>query len=309
MRVAGIDCGTNSLRLLVADAQSGLLTAVHREMRIVRLGAGVADTGRLSPAALRRTADALGDYAATIRSLGVERVRFVATSAARDATNRTELVAVVHNRLGVPAEIISGAEEAALSLRGVRAGLRAAPGAEIVVLDIGGGSTELVLGAANERDEVRALISMDIGCVRLTEQCLPDDPPTAAQVAQLCRVVRAQLAGVDEQLRTAARTGILVGVAGSVTTVAGLALGLGAYDRQAIDAAVLSRVQIGQVSAELVAMTRAERQARAVIHPGRVDVIVAGALILREVTDWAEVDRVVVSECDILDGITASALD
>ena len=185
--VAGVDCGTNSLRLLVAEFRDGVFTELHRELRIVRLGEAVAETGRLSDAALERTDAALADYAETIRRFAAERVRFVATSAARDAANRDRLVDVVRRRLGIEAEIVSGAAEAALSMRGALAVARTQrPGTTVLVLDIGGGSTELVVGRVGERSP-RAAISLDIGCVRLTEVYLHGDPPTAEQAEASAR--------------------------------------------------------------------------------------------------------------------------
>jgi exopolyphosphatase / guanosine-5'-triphosphate,3'-diphosphate pyrophosphatase len=306
--VAGVDCGTNSLRLLVAGFRDGEFNELHRELRIVRLGEGVAETGRLSEAALQRTDAALADYADTIHRLGAERVRFVATSAARDATNAERLVEVVRRRLGIVAEIVSGAEEAALSWRGALAVTRAQPvGTSVLVADIGGGSTELVAGAMDE-DAPRATVSLDIGCVRLTEQYLHDDPPTLAQAEALRRAVDAQLGVVDPGIRAAA-AGMVVGVAGTVTTIAALAHGLDEYDRSVVHGAELSTSDIDRTTARLVRAGHAERAAMTVIHPGRVDVITAGALILSCVVAWGGVRRVVVSESDILDAIAASTLD
>jgi exopolyphosphatase/guanosine-5'-triphosphate,3'-diphosphate pyrophosphatase len=306
--VAGVDCGTNSLRLLVAEYRDGGFIELHRELRIVRLGEAVAETGRLSAAALQRTDAALADYAATIRRLGAERVRFVATSAARDAANRDQLVDVVRRRLGVAAEIVSGSEEAALSLRGALAVARGQPlGTSVLVVDIGGGSTELVVGAVGG-DVPRAAVSLDIGCVRLTELYLPDDPPTADQAEALHRGVREQLDTVEPRIRGAAE-GLVVGVAGTVTTIAALARGLIEYDRSIVHGTKLSPSDIVRTTERLVRASHAERVAMTVIHPGRVDVITAGALILSCIVDWGQVHRVVVSESDILDAIAASTLD
>ena len=224
MRVAGIDCGTNSIRLLIADIEDGALTDVVRRMEIVRLGEGVDKTGRLSEAALERTRKALTDYAGQIRDLGVPegRVRMVATSASRDAANADEFTAMVKGILGVAPEVITGDEEAALSFGGAVRGLPSTVDAPYLVVDIGGGSTEFVLGA----ETVEAAKSVDIGCVRMTERHLHDDPPTAAQieaaVADITAAVDTALTTVDPS-RTA-RT--LVGLAGSVTTVTALVLGL-----------------------------------------------------------------------------------
>jgi exopolyphosphatase/guanosine-5'-triphosphate,3'-diphosphate pyrophosphatase len=309
MIVAGVDCGTNSLRLLVAEFRDGEFTELHRELRIVRLGEAVAETGRLSEAALQRTDAALADYSDTIRRFRAERVRFVATSAARDAANRERLVDVVRRRLGIVAEIVSGPEEAALSLRGALAVTRARlSGTTVLVVDIGGGSTELVVGAVGE-DAPRAAVSLDIGCVRLTELYLHDDPPTAAQAEALRRAVHEQLDTVEPGIRAAAAAGLVVGVAGTVTTIAALACGLGEYDRSIVHGAELSTSDIARTTARLVAASHAERAAMTVIHPGRVDVITAGALILSCVVAWGGVRQVVVSEIDILDAIAASTLD
>jgi exopolyphosphatase/guanosine-5'-triphosphate,3'-diphosphate pyrophosphatase len=308
MIVAGVDCGTNSLRLLVAKFKDGEFTELHRELRIVRLGEAVAETGRLGEAALRRADAALADYAATIRRFGAERVRFVATSAARDAANRDRLVDVVRRRLGVVAEIVSGAEEAALSLRGALTVARGQPpGTSVLVVDIGGGSTELVVGVVGE-DVPRAAVSLDIGCVRLTELYLHDDPPTADQAETLRRAVREQLDTVEPGIRAAA-AGVVVGVAGTVTTIAALARGLVEYDRSIVHGTQLSTSDLARITELLVGASHAERVAMTVIHPGRIDVITAGALILSCVVDWGQVRRVVVSESDILDAIAASTLD
>jgi exopolyphosphatase/guanosine-5'-triphosphate,3'-diphosphate pyrophosphatase len=304
-RVAGIDCGTNSVRLLVVEVDhDGRRHELHREMRIVRLGQGVDRTGRITAAALERMRAALSDYAATLQELrvGPDRIRFVATSAARDAANRAEFEGLVEDVLGVAAHIVTGAVEAELSLRGAAAGLPPGP---LVVVDIGGGSTEFVLG---DRGGVRAAVSLDIGSVRLTERCFASDPPTTAQLAAADRVIADALQSVPPQLRLAAGASRLVGVAGTVTTIAALALGLSVYDRAAVDAAVLPAGAIARVSAGLLASTAEQRAARPVIHPGRVDVIAAGGLILRTVLDWSGAPSLTVSEHDILDGIVDSVI-
>ena len=300
MRVGAVDCGTNSIRLLVADVDGDRKTDVHREMRVVRLGQGVDRTGELAPEALERTRLALVDYAATCRDLGAQRVRMVATSATRDARNRDAFTALVVDVLGVPPEVVSGDEEAALSFDGATRGLDPAAG-PFLVMDIGGGSTELVLGTASPD----AALSVDVGCVRLTERHLADDPPTPAQVAAATADVDAALVLVRaavpvEQARTA------VGLAGSVTTVAAMALALEAYDAERIHLSRISAADVADVTARLLAMTRAERAALAVVHPGRVDVIGAGALVLATLVDRLGLPEVVVSEADILDGIAWS---
>jgi len=305
VRVAGIDCGTNSIRLLVADAVDGRLVDVVREMRIVRLGEGVDRTGSLAPQALERTRLALADYAATIAAHGTERVRMVATSATRDAANRDMFLAMVRTVLGVEPDVISGAEEAALSFIGAADGLPGVTG-PVLVADIGGGSTELVLGDASEPRRLRSH-SMDVGCVRMTERRLRDDPPTPAQVAATVDDLRAAiaLAAVDVPITDPAT---FVGVAGTVTTLAAIALGLPRYDAEAIHGSVLSAEQVHDVTARLLAMTHDERAALPVMHPGRVDVICGGALVLRPLVEAAGATNVIASEHDILDGIALSLL-
>jgi len=300
VRVGAVDCGTNSIRLLVADVAGGDMTDVHREMRVVRLGQGVDRTGELAPEALERTRLALIDYADTCRELGAERVRMVATSATRDARNRGAFATMVQDVLGVPPEVVSGDQEAALSFDGATRGLDPAQG-PFLVMDIGGGSTELVLGTSRPQ----AALSVDVGCVRLTERHLADDPPTTAQVAAAEADVDAAITRVRstvpvEQARTA------VGLAGSVTTVAALALGLQAYDADRIHLSRIPAADVAEVAARLLAMTRAERAALPVMHPGRVDVIGAGALVLATLVDRLALAEVVVSEADILDGIAWS---
>ncbi len=304
-RVAAVDCGTNSIRLLVADvdeAEGAPLREVDRRMEIVRLGEGVDRTGRLSPAALERTFTACDAYAEVIRAAGAERVRFVATSASRDVENRDDFVAGVRERLGVEPEVVTGDEEAWLSFAGATRELLGGDAATpFLVVDIGGGSTELVLG---DRD-VTAARSVDVGCVRMTERHLHDDPPTAGQVA-------AARADVEEAVRDAARTvplaeaRTLVGLAGSVTTVAAMALGLAAYDPERIHHSRISAADVHDVARTLLAMTHDQRAALPFMHPGRVDVIGAGALVLAVVLENVPVDEVLVSEHDILDGIAFS---
>ena len=303
MRVAAIDCGTNSIRLLVADVVDGRLVDVVRRMEIVRLGEGVDRTGQFAEAALERTFGALDDYVAQIGSLGAERVRMVATSATRDAANRDVFVGGVRNRLGVPPEVVSGDVEAALSFRGATADLSAAvAAAPYLVCDIGGGSTEFVLGDASG---VRAARSVDVGCVRMTERHLRDDPPAAEQVA----AARADIeAAIDEVASTVAigEAASLIGLAGSVTTVTALALGLADYDPERIHHARVSRDDVHAVTERLLAMDHAARAALSVMHPGRVDVIGAGALVLDTVMARGRFAEVIASEHDILDGIALS---
>ena len=310
-RVAAIDCGTNSIRLLVADVPpEGSHTDVLRRMEVVRLGQGVDATGRLAPEAIERTRRVLAEYAAAVRELGAEDVRMVATSATRDAANRADFEAMVRATLGRLTDVVTGREEAELSFRGATGSIAAAAAAHgsvpprppYLVVDIGGGSTEFVLG---DGSGVRAARSVDVGCVRLTERHLHDDPPTAAQVHRTVSDVRAALAEVTAEVpvREAAT---LVGLAGSVTTVAALALRLPAYDSAAIHGSRIGVDSVREVTADLLAAPRARRAAMPVMHPGRVDVIGAGALVLRVAMDELGFDEVVVSEHDILDGIALS---
>ncbi|MFI1578072.1 exopolyphosphatase [Embleya sp. NPDC020630] len=304
-RVAAIDCGTNSIRLLVADLDpaGGTLIDLDRRMRIVRLGQGVDRTGRLAPEALERTFAACVDYAEVIRELGAEQVRFVATSASRDAENRDDFRDGVRKILGVEPEVISGDEEAALSFVGATRELAGTGAVETpyLVVDLGGGSTEFVLGT----DRPEAARSVDIGCVRMTERHLRDDPPTPAQVAAAITDIEAALDQVAAVVPLA-RARTLVGLAGSVTTVAGIALDLPEYDSTTIHHARLTLDQVRTVTARLLASTHAERATIPVLHPGRVDVIAAGALVLRTIMERTGLTEVVVSEHDILDGIAWS---
>jgi exopolyphosphatase/guanosine-5'-triphosphate,3'-diphosphate pyrophosphatase len=313
-RVAAIDCGTNSIRLLVADVtehEDGTadLRDVHREMRIVRLGEGVDATKRLSVAALRRTRDALADYTMICRRKGAERVRMVATSATRDAGNRDEFFAMTRDILGVEAEVISGDEEARLSFTGAVGDLEPADG-PFVVSDIGGGSTELVVGTWDgKRAEVTGALSVDVGCVRITERCLPSDPPTAEEVALAKAFAEGALQPAFDAVPVSqART--WVGVAGTITTLSALAQGLPEYDSERTHLSRLSRADIGRTADELLRASKEERAANPVIHPGRVDVIGGGALITEVLADklarTAGISELLVSEHDILDGIALS---
>ncbi len=307
VRVAAVDCGTNSLRLLVADVdpRTGTLTDVVRTMRVVRLGQGVDATGAFAPEALARTLAAVDEAAAACRAHGVApaAVRFVATSATRDAANREELTAGVRERLGVDPEVVSGEEEARLSFTGATRELLGARPAPFLVVDLGGGSTEFVLGTG----DVEAALSVDVGSVRLTERHLRSDPPTAAEVA-------AAEADVDRALDEVARhvplerTGTLVGVAGTITTLTAAALDLPAYEAGSTHGAALPAERLRAACDAMLARTRPERAALPYLHPGRVDVIGAGALVWRRVL--ARVPGrgdVVTSEHDVLDGVALSA--
>ena len=329
IRVAAIDCGTNSLRLLVADVDpvAGRLTDVDRRMEIVRLGQGVDATGRLAPAALDRTLRALAGYAGIIADRSATAVRMVATSATRDAANSADFVRGVTAVLGVAPEVLTGDEEARLSFTGATAEFAAAaagtgggvagtgvgvagggplggPRPPYLVVDIGGGSTEFVLGGDPAGGPVSAL-SVDIGCVRLTERYLHSDPPAAAEIAAAVNDIGAALDRVAGALPVrAART--LVGLAGSVTTVAALALGLPHYDAAQIHHARISARQVAEQARGLLRQTREQRASLPVMHPGRVDVIGGGAMILDVVMRRFGFAEVLVSEHDILDGIAWS---
>ncbi|QAY64656.1 Ppx/GppA family phosphatase [Xylanimonas allomyrinae] len=310
-RVAALDCGTNSLRLLVADvAADGTLSEVERRTTIVRLGQGVDRTGELAPDALERTFAVTREYAQVVAATGAQDVRFVATSATRDARNRDVFFAGIRDAIGVEAEVISGDEEAQLSFRGATGAVSATHPGPYLVVDLGGGSTELVLG---ERAP-EAAVSMDVGSVRLTERHLHSDPPTPAEVAAARADVHAALDAAAAVVPLG-RTTTLVGLAGSVTSLTAYALGLRVYDRDAVDGTVLSVDDVLGACDRMLAMSRAERLALGFLQPGRADVLGAGAIV------WAEVVRrvrddvaaaggalthAVTSEHDILDGIARS---
>jgi exopolyphosphatase/guanosine-5'-triphosphate,3'-diphosphate pyrophosphatase len=310
-RVAAIDCGTNSLRLLIADVDPAQheLRDVVRRMEIVRLGQGVDATGRLAPEALARTLKVLGEYGSQIAEADAAAVRMVATSATRDASNAAEFSDGVQRVLGVLPEVISGGEEARLSFAGATAELAAAnpagrPEPPYLVVDIGGGSTEFVLGGADDADGLTA-ISVDIGCVRLTERHLRSDPPTPAEVAAATADVDGALARVAAAIPIPdART--LVGLAGSVTTVTAIALDLPVYDPARTHHARIAAQRVHEVTVQLLRQTRKERAAIRSLHPGRIDVIGAGALVLDRVMQSFGFADVVTSEHDILDGIAWS---
>jgi len=313
-RVAAIDCGTNSIRLLVADVTTGAdggpaYRDVHREMRIVRLGQGVDATGVLAPEALERTRAALADYTAVLRREGVDRVRMVATSATRDAANRDDFFGMVRATLGSDAEVISGDEEAQLSFVGAVGDLDPADG-PFVVVDVGGGSTELVVGELTASGAVvTAARSVDVGSVRITERCLPGDPPTADEV----REARSVAAGIlAEAFAAVPVEGVRtwVGVAGTITTLSAVAQGLPEYDPAAVHLSRLTGADLHRTADELLGLSREERGRHGAIHPGRIDVIGGGALIVdelaRELRGRAGITELVVSEHDILDGIARS---
>jgi exopolyphosphatase/guanosine-5'-triphosphate,3'-diphosphate pyrophosphatase len=297
VRLAALDVGTNSTRLLVADVEGGVIVAEQaREMVITRLGKGVDRTGRFDPGALARTLEVLAGYAETCRRLGVERRRLVATSATRDAADRQVFRDAVRDLLGVEAEVLTGQAEAAAAYRGATHGLDGEQAT--LVVDIGGGSTELILG---DGAAAKAMVSLDIGCVRLFERHLHSDPPTAAEVA-------AHPARDAEVLDPAAADRV-VGVAGTVTTVTAIALGLEAYDPRRIHRQTLDAADIGAVAGKLAAMTVAERAAMPVMATGREDVIAAGALLLDELVRRFDLREVIASESDILDGVLLGLAD
>jgi exopolyphosphatase / guanosine-5'-triphosphate,3'-diphosphate pyrophosphatase len=307
-RVAAIDCGTNSIRLLVADIDpaAGTLVDLDRRMEIVRLGQDVDRTGTLAPEALERTFAAAEVYASACRDLGVERTRFVATSATRDASNRNDFVDGIRERLGVEPEVVSGAEEASLSFAGATRELATGGAvAPYLVVDIGGGSTEAVRGGSG----VEASCSVDIGCVRLTERHLRTDPATDSEITAACGDISAALDRVEESV-SLADVGTLVGLAGSVTTVAAHALALERYDSHRIHRTRLPVADAVTACDDLLCMNREWRKALPYMHPGRVDVIGAGALIMREIIgrvgSRGHLADILVSEHDILDGIAWS---
>lgn len=310
-RVAAIDCGTNSIRLLIADvAADGTLADVDRDMVVVRLGQGVDKTGEFAADALERTFAATDDYASRCRAAGVDAIRFVATSATRDARNRDAFLDGVTARLGVTPEVISGDEEARLSFAGAVSAVAGGHDAPFLVVDLGGGSTELVLGST----EPQAAHSMDVGCVRMTERHLAGDPPTVEQIAAATADIHAAIDRAAAEVPLGeART--LVGLAGSITTVTAHALGLDHYDPRAINGSVLELDVAIASCTSLLAATYAQRAALPFMHPGRIDVIGAGALVWRTVMErvrdavreaGGELTSTVTSEHDILDGIALS---
>lgn len=304
MRVAAYDCGTNSLRILVADYDpaTGVMTELARDMRIVRLGEGVDRTGRISDAAMDRMLAALTEFNAVAQELKADRTRFCATSAARDAENAAHFAAAVRGVIGVDPEVIPGSEEAALSFAGAVGSLGDTCAKPYLVVDIGGGSTEFIIGG----EAVEASRSLDIGSVRLTERHFADDPPTDAQVAAAVADVEAALDTLTEAGVDLSKARTVVGVAGTVTTIAAGTLGLESYDREVIHHAELPVERVRSTVAELIAMSSDERRALGYMHPGRADVIGAGAVILDVLLRRTRVGSVLVSEHDILDGIALS---
>jgi exopolyphosphatase/guanosine-5'-triphosphate,3'-diphosphate pyrophosphatase len=300
MRVGAIDCGTNSIRLLIADIDGNNFREVVRDMEIVRLGQGVDETGQFHPDAIARTLAAVDKFAAEIAKRGVEKIRFCATSATRDATNRHLFVDGVRERLGIELEVISGDEEAALSFAGAIKDLDPSNGPFLVV-DIGGGSTEFVFGTST----VEAARSVNIGCVRMTERHFASDPATAEQIEAARSDIQAAIAQAAAVVPiTKAKT--LVAVAGTATTVAAAALDLPEYDRYTIHLSRISAQQTHDAATMFATSTREQRLALGYMHPGRVDVIAAGSLVLSEIMKATGASEFVASESDILDGMAFS---
>lgn len=300
MRVAAFDCGTNSIRLLIADIEGNNFRELYRGMEIVRLGQGVDKTGQFHPDAIERTFKAIDMFLVELRRRGVEKLRFCATSATRDATNRDLFLDGVHERLGIYPEVISGNEEAALSFQGASKELptREAP---FLVVDIGGGSTEFVFG----RTEVEVAKSVNIGCVRMSERHFHSDPPSAEEIALAT-------ADIDAAIEEAAnvvpikKARTLIAVAGTATTVAAAALGLSEYDPRVIHLSRISAERVHEISKIFLEMTHDRRKALPYMHEGRVDVITAGALVLSRIMSATGAEEFVASESDILDGMAWS---
>ena len=300
MRVAAIDCGTNSIRLLIADIDGNNFREITRLMEVVRLGQGVDKTGAFHPDAIARTLAAVDLYAAEIAKRGVEKIRFCATSATRDASNRDLFIDGVKERLGIEPEVIAGEVEAALSFAGATKDFDKSQG-PFLVIDIGGGSTEFVFGI----DSVEAARSMNIGCVRMTERHFTGDQPDPGQIASA-------IEDIDENIRQAAKSvpiteaKTVIMVAGTATTIAAAALDLPAYDRYAIHLSRISAERTHEISTELLRETREQRAAHGYMHPGRVDVIGAGSLVLDRIMKATGASEFVASESDILDGMAWS---
>ena len=300
MRVAAIDCGTNSIRMLIADIEGDNFREVIRTMEIVRLGQGVDQTGEFHVDAITRTLSAVDKLAIEIAKRGVQKIRFCATSATRDATNRHLFIDGVRERLGVEPEVISGEEEASLSFTGAIQDLSPTDGPFLVV-DIGGGSTEFVFGTGN----VEFAKSVNIGCVRMTERHFISDPVHTHEIEKARVDIQEAIAKAAAVVPiTTAKT--LIAVAGTATTVAAAALGLPEYDRYAIHLSRISADKAHEVAEMFLTSTREDRLALGYMHPGRVDVIPAGALVLSEIMKATGANEFVASESDILDGIARS---
>ena len=300
MRVAAIDCGTNSIRLLIADVQGDNFREVIRDMEIVRLGQGVDQTGEFHPDAIARTLTAVDKFANEIARRGVEKIRFCATSATRDAKNRDLFIEGVKARLGVAPEVITGEEEAALSFAGATKDLPDSI-APYLVIDIGGGSTEFVLGS----QKVAQAKSVNIGCVRMSERHFKSDPATQSEIESARKDIQSAINQASHVVDIKAAKS-LIAVAGTATTVAAAALELPVYDRYAIHLSRISAEQTHEVSERFLKLTRKERAALGYMHPGRVDVIGAGSLVLSEIVKAVGAKEFIACESDILDGIAFS---
>jgi len=301
--VAAIDCGTNSTRLLVTEGPGR--PPLERLMRITRLGQGVDATGRLSPEAVERTVAVLADYRKVMDSHGVERARMTATSAARDAANRDQFLRAAAETVGVSPELLTGEEEGRLAFAGATAELGRA-GGPFAVVDIGGGSTEFAVGQAG--GEPDGVVSVDIGCVRVTEKYLASDPPTAEELSQAISVIHAYLDDVERELPAVADAATLVGLAGTVAAVASVEIGLTAYDRDRLHHFVLTRPAVEDVFRTLATEARADRVHNPGLEEARADVIVGGTAVLVTVMRHFGFEHCLVSEADILDGLAASLL-
>jgi exopolyphosphatase / guanosine-5'-triphosphate,3'-diphosphate pyrophosphatase len=303
-RVGAIDIGTNTVRLLVADVdgdgENAALEPLDRRMRITRLGQGVDESRRLAPDAISRTLDVLREYRGALDDLGVERVRATATSAARDAGNREDFFGPAAEVLHLEPELLPGDEEARLSFLGATAGLDLP--APYLVVDIGGGSTEFVVGT----HEPEGLISIDVGSRRITEQYLQSDPPAPEELSEAMSVVRAHLADVELAIPAVREAATLVGVAGTITTVAAVELGLAEYDRNRIHHFRLTRSAAEDVFRTLATELADVRRHNPGLEPGRVDVIVGGTLVLVVIMRTFDFNEMLVSEADILDGLVRS---
>jgi exopolyphosphatase/guanosine-5'-triphosphate,3'-diphosphate pyrophosphatase len=302
LRVAAIDVGTNSARLLVAEGVGDGFRSIDRRMTITRLGQGVDTKHVLSPEALERTFAVIADYAATCGELGVERMRVTGTSAVRDARNREEFFEGVRRLTGSDAELLSGEEEARATFLGTLSDVEHVE--PVLVVDIGGGSTELIFG----KDEPERLVSLDIGCVRLFEKYLHSDPPTTEEIDSLREEANRELARAKEILNVS-RDARLIGVAGTVTQLATLKIGLPLYDPDVTHHVVLSHGDVRALSRRLKSLTYSQRKRIKGLEPGRADVILAGAEILLCVMETFDLPDVLVSEKDILDGLVIQLLE
>ncbi len=295
-----IDCGTNAIRLLIARVDGDHATDLVREMRTVRLGEGVDTTGQFSEAALERTFAAAREYAGLLKNYEVKKMRFIATSASRDVTNRDAFSSGIKTILGIEPEVISGEEEAELSYHGALSGLDIE--GTVLVVDIGGGSTEFVTALSDGSLVSR---SVNIGCVRMTERHLHSDPPTQQEITSTVSDINNQIEDIKRTVPIKPET-TFIGLAGSVTTVAAMALGLSEYDANRIHGSIVSLEQVESVTDDLLQMTHKQRANLGFMHPGRVDVIGGGALVLRESMRLLGFDQVLVSEKDLLDGVVLS---